>query len=161
MAERYFLIKVPVNIADAYLTFRAVDGIHLLRFSAFECSGYEVGLDDVDDPIDCEDYLIEREFQRLKRRYLTPTEHPFSHMWGYTDFYKPACPSHFVGGRIPLHPSSISPSERWVPSPLMLPFRAWGRHMHSDRHINRWSVRPSHGSPPPQCPFDRSIPFPS
>ena len=53
MDNRYFLIKVPVGIADAYMKFRGVDGIHLLRFSAFESSGYKVGWGDIDYPIDC------------------------------------------------------------------------------------------------------------
>ena len=87
MANRYFLIKVPVGIAADYMKFMDVNGIHLLRFSAFQCSGYEVGWDDVENSIGCEDYLIGREFQWLMRRCLAPTEHSLSHMWGYTDFY--------------------------------------------------------------------------
>ena len=66
MANRYFLIEVPAGIADANMRFRGVDGIHLLRFSAFECSGYEVDWGDVDDSIDCEEHLFKREFQKLK-----------------------------------------------------------------------------------------------
>ena len=43
MANRYFLIEVPGGIADAYMKFKGIDGIHLLRFNAFECAGYQVG----------------------------------------------------------------------------------------------------------------------
>ena len=66
MANRYFLIEVPSGIADTYMKVKGIDGIHLLRFSAFECAGYQVGWV-ADYPIDCEDYLIEREFRKLKR----------------------------------------------------------------------------------------------
>ena len=80
MANRYFLTEVLVGITDAYMTFRGVDGIHLIRFNAFECSGYKVSWSDGDYPIDYMDYFIEREFQMLKRRHPAPTEHPFSHV---------------------------------------------------------------------------------
>ena len=60
MTNRYFLIEVPGGIADAYMRFKGIDRIHLLRFSAFECAGYQVGWDEADYPIDCKDYLIER-----------------------------------------------------------------------------------------------------
>ena len=66
MANRYFFIEVPVGIADAYMKFKRIDRIHPLRFSAFECTGYQVGWDEADYPIDCKDYLIEREFRKLK-----------------------------------------------------------------------------------------------
>ena len=148
MANRYFLIEVPVGIADAYTKFRDVHGIQLLIFSAFECSGYEVGWVDVDYPIDCEDYLIEREFQRLKRRCLAPTEHPFSCMQGYTNFYNIVHPSHLVGGRVPMHSRSISPVRDGCASPHHALHRAQGLQMHSDRCVNRWSVSPTCGSPP-------------
>ena len=99
-----------------------MDDIHLLRFSAFECPGYEVAWGDVDDPVGGEDYLTEREFQRFKRRHLAPTEHLFSHVWGYTDFYKPACLSPFVGGRAPCILDQFPLVRAGCASPLMLPF---------------------------------------
>ena len=40
MANRYFIIELPGGIADVYIRFKGIDGIHLLRFSAFECAGY-------------------------------------------------------------------------------------------------------------------------
>ena len=52
----------------------------------------------------------------------------------------------------PLHPGSISPSERQENLPSYAAF-TWGPHMHSDRCINTWSVSPIHRSPHPQCPF--------
>ena len=61
MTNRYFLIEVPGDIADAYMKLKGIDGIHILRFSAFECAGYQVGWDETNYPIDCEDYLIETE----------------------------------------------------------------------------------------------------
>ena len=154
MASRYFLIKVPVGISDAYMEFRGMDGIHLLKLSAFDCFGYEVGWGGVGYHIDCEDYLIEKEFQRIKRRCPSPTECPLSCVQGYTDFYNPAHPSHLVGGRVPLCPRSISPSERWVHLPSYAAIHiALGTNMYSDRCINRWYVSPTHGSPPPHCSF--------
>ena len=54
-------------LLNAYMKFIEIDGIHLLRFSAFDCAGFQVGWDEANYPIDCEDYLIEREFRRLKR----------------------------------------------------------------------------------------------
>ena len=160
MAGRYFPIEVPVGIADANLKFRGVNGIHLHRFGAFSCSHYKVGWGDVDDPIDCEDYLIEREFWRLKRRCLAPIEHPFSHMWGYTDFNKQAQPSHSVGWRVLLYPRSISPSKGLVCLPFYAAFnKAWIPHMHFERCVSRWSVSPTHGSPPPPSyPSQQGLP---
>ena len=93
MPSRYIFIEVPVGIADAYMKFKGIDGIHLLRFSAFECAGYQVGWDENDYPIDCEDYLIEREFRKLKRHCPDQMDLPFPHMHGFTDFYNLACPS--------------------------------------------------------------------
>ena len=55
MANRYFLIEVPDGIADAYIKIKGIDGIHLLRLSAFECDGYQLGWDEADYPIDCEE----------------------------------------------------------------------------------------------------------
>ena len=43
------------------MKFKGIDGIHLLRFSAFESAGYQVGWDEADYPTDCEHYLTERE----------------------------------------------------------------------------------------------------
>ena len=67
MTNKYFLIEVPDGIANAYMKFKGIDGIHLLRFSAFECAGYQVGWDEANYPIDCGDHLIVREFKKLKR----------------------------------------------------------------------------------------------
>ena len=55
MVNRYFLIEVPDGIADAYIKIKGIDGIHLLRLSAFGCAGYQVGWDEADFPIDCEE----------------------------------------------------------------------------------------------------------
>ena len=75
-------------------------------------------------------------------------------MWSYSDFCKSAHPSHLVGGRVPLHQF---PLVRWVHLPSYAAL-----HMHSDRHINRWSVSPYHGSPPPKCPLlSGPSPFPA
>ena len=59
MANWYFLIEVPGGIADAYIKFKGIDWIHPLRFSAFECTGYQVDWDEADYAIDCEVFLIE------------------------------------------------------------------------------------------------------
>ena len=66
MANRYFLAEVPGGITDTYIKSKGIDGIPLLRFTAFEYAGYQVGWDEADYPIDCEDYLIKREFRELK-----------------------------------------------------------------------------------------------
>ena len=121
MANRYFLIEVPGGIADAYIKFKGNDGIHLLRFSAFECAGYQVGWDEADYPIDCEDYLIEREFMKLKRCHPDPVDLPFPHIHGFTDFYNPACLVCLVGGRVPLSYHRLSPSEMRECFPLIGP----------------------------------------
>ena len=118
MANRYFLIDVPDGIADAYMKFKEIDGIHLLRFSAFECAGYQVGWDEANSPIDCEDYLIERKFWKLKWCQPDPVYLPFLCMHGFTDFYNPACSAHLGGGRVPLRSCRLYPSERRAPSPL-------------------------------------------
>ena len=93
MTNRYFLIEVPGGIPDAYMKFKGIDRIHLLRFSDFECAGYQVGWDKADYPIDCEDYLIEREFRKLKRHCPDPVsaDLPFPSMHGFTAFNNPAC----------------------------------------------------------------------
>ena len=53
MSNRYFLIGVPGGIADAYMEFKGIYGIHLLRVSAFEYAGYQVGWDKANYPTDC------------------------------------------------------------------------------------------------------------
>ena len=60
MLNRYFIREVPSGIADVCMEFKGIDWIHLLRFSIFECAGFQVGLDKADYPIDCEDYHIDR-----------------------------------------------------------------------------------------------------
>ena len=112
MANRYFLIEVPGGIADACMKFRGIDEIHLLRFSAFECPGYQVGWNEVVYHVDCGGDLIEREFRTLKRHHPDPVDLPFPHMHGFTDFYNPACPAHLAGGRVPLRPHRLSPERR-------------------------------------------------
>ena len=52
IANRYILIEVPTGIADAYINFKGIDGIYLLRFSTSECTSYQVGWDEADYPID-------------------------------------------------------------------------------------------------------------
>ena len=66
LANRYFLIEVPGGIVDVYMKFKGIDDIHLLRFSVFKCAEYQVGWDEADYPIDCEDFLIKGEFRKLK-----------------------------------------------------------------------------------------------
>ena len=111
MANRYFLKEVPDGIADAYMKFKGIDGIHLLRFSAFECAGYQVGWNGTGYPIDCEDYLIEREFRKLKRHCPYPVDLPLPCMHGFTDFYNPAHCGCLVGGTVPLKTHRLFPSE--------------------------------------------------
>ena len=87
MSNRYILIEVPAGIADAYMKFKENDVIHLLRFSAFEFVGYQVGWDEADYSIDCEDYIFEREFRKLKRHHQDLVDLPFPLMHGFTKFY--------------------------------------------------------------------------
>ena len=153
MTKRYFLIGLPGGIVHADMRFQGIDRIHLLRFSAFECAGYQVIWDEADYPIDCEDYLIEREFRKLKRHCPDPASLPFPHMHAFTDFYIPACPAHFVGGRVPLRLSTTcrsSSSERRVCFPFCRACdRTRGPHMVSYTCINRGPVCPTHGGPLP------------
>ena len=112
MANRYFLIEVPGGIANAYMKCKIIDRVHLLRFSAFECAKYQVGWNEANYPIGCEDYLTEGEFRKLKRHHPNSVDSPFPHMLGFTNFYNPAHPAHLVRGRVPLQLHRLSPSER-------------------------------------------------
>ena len=78
-------------------------------------------------------------------------------MHGFTDFYNPVCPAHFVGSRVPLRPCRLSPSERRVHFPTYRACdRTRGPHMVSGRCINRWSpVSPTHVSPSHAMPNPR------
>ena len=153
MANRYFLVEVPGGIDDAYIKFKGIDGIHLLRFNAFECAGYQVDWDEADYPIDCEDYIIEREFRQLKRFHPHPVELTFPCVHGFRDFYCPAFLACLVGGRVPLGLCRFSLCERRAQLSLYRACdKARGPHMVSDRCINRWSISPTHGNPPPVVP---------
>ena len=132
-----------------------------MTFSAFECAGYQVGWPEVDSPIDSEDYLIEREFRKLKRHCPDPVDLPFLCMLGFTDFYNPACPAHLVSSSVPLRSCRLSPSEsRACLSSCIAYDRARGPHMVSDKCINRWSASPTHGSPPLFIPVLVTIALP-
>ena len=64
--------------------------------------------------------------------------------------------SQLVGGRVPLRPFRLSPSERkeYFPSYRACD-RVRGPHIVLDGCINRWSVSPTHGSPTPTMPSPR------
>ena len=130
-------------------------GIHLLRFTAFECTGYQVGWDEADYPTDCEDFLIEREFRKLKRCHPDPVDLSFPCMHGCTDFHNPAHPACLDNGIIPLRPCRLSPERRVHFPSYRAYYRARGHHIASDRHINRWPVSPTHGSTLPAMPSPR------
>ena len=98
MKSRCFIIYAPLGIAEAYMWFQGVDGVHVIRFTSYECSGFYVGLEDFDYPVDREEFLIEKEFLNRKRSWLIPTEYPFPRLCGFTDYYNPTRPGHLRGG---------------------------------------------------------------
>ena len=62
MKSRCFTVYAPPDIAEAYMQFQGVDGVHVLRFTSYECSGFPVGQVDLDYPVDREEFLIEKEY---------------------------------------------------------------------------------------------------
>ena len=44
MKSRCFTVYALPGIAEAYMWFQRVDGVHVLRFTSYECSGFHVGL---------------------------------------------------------------------------------------------------------------------
>ena len=62
MKNRCFTVYAPPDIAEAYMQFQGVDGVHVLRFTSYECSGFHVGWVNLNYPVDREEYLIEKEF---------------------------------------------------------------------------------------------------
>ena len=54
MKSRCFTVYAPLDIAEAYMQFQGVNGIHVLRFTSYECSSLHVGWEDLD-------YLVDRE----------------------------------------------------------------------------------------------------
>ena len=99
---------------------------------------------------------VKREFRKLKSSHPDPVDLPFSHTHGFTDFYNPVHPAHLVSDRVPLKACRLSPSERRVSLySYRAYYRATGPYMVSDRCINRLSVSPSHGHPPPAMPSPR------
>ena len=48
MKSRCFTIYAPLGIAEAYMWFQGVDGVHVLRFTSYECSGFYVGWEHLD-----------------------------------------------------------------------------------------------------------------
>ena len=60
MKNRCFTNYAPPGIAEAYMQFHGVDGVHVLRVTSYECSVFYVGWEDLDYPVDREEFLIER-----------------------------------------------------------------------------------------------------
>ena len=60
--NRCFTVYTPPGIAEAYMQLQGVDGVHVLRLTSCECSGFYVGWEDLDYPVDREEFLIEKEF---------------------------------------------------------------------------------------------------
>ena len=119
MANRYFLM--PGGITDAHMKLKGINGINLLRFSAFECAEYQIGWDEADYSINFEDPLNGRELRKLKRCPPDPVDIPFPHMHGSTDFYNNAYTAHLGGGRVPLRSGRLSPLKGGCASPLIGP----------------------------------------
>ena len=58
MNSRCFTFYAPPGIAEVYMWFQGVDGAHVLRFTSYECSGFHVGWEDLDYPVDREEFLF-------------------------------------------------------------------------------------------------------
>ena len=67
MKNRCFTIYAPQSIAEAYMQFQHVDGVHVLRFTSYECYGFHVGWKDLDYPVDRKECLIEKELWNRKK----------------------------------------------------------------------------------------------
>ena len=65
--SRCFTVYSLPGIAEAYMWFLGVNGVHVLRFTSYECSGFHVDWEDLDYPIDSKELLIEKEFWNRKR----------------------------------------------------------------------------------------------
>ena len=87
MKNRCFTIYAPPGIAEAYMWFQEVDGVHVSRFTSYGCSGFHVGLEDLVYPVDREEFLIEMEYWNRKRSQPSPTEYPFPRIYGFTDYH--------------------------------------------------------------------------
>ena len=62
MKNRCFTIYASLERAEAYMQFQGIDGVQVLRFTSYECSGFHVSQEDLDYPIDRKEFLIEQEF---------------------------------------------------------------------------------------------------
>ena len=67
MKKRCFTVYAPPGITEAYMQFQGVDGVHVFRFTSYECSHFHVGWKDLDYPVYLEEFLIEKEFWNRKR----------------------------------------------------------------------------------------------
>ena len=60
--SRCFTVYAPPDIAEPFVQVQGVDGVHVFRFTFYEYSGFHVGWEDLDYPLDREEFLIEEEF---------------------------------------------------------------------------------------------------
>ena len=67
MKSSCLTVYAPLVIAEAYMQFQGVDGVHVLRFTSYKCSGFHVGWEDLDYHVHREEFLIEKEFWNRKR----------------------------------------------------------------------------------------------
>ena len=141
MKSRCFTIHAPLAIAESCIRFQGVDGVHVLRFTSYGCSGFHVGWEDLDYPVDREEFLIEKEFWNRKRLCPTPTEHSFPRCCGFTDYYNPARPGHLKSGWVPLRPRSLSPRKICQSHPAFCN-RPHGMSMFPENSANQSSCSP-------------------
>ena len=53
---------MPLWVAEAYMWFQGIDGVHVIRFTSYECSGFHVGWENLNYPVEREEFPIEKEF---------------------------------------------------------------------------------------------------
>ena len=76
MKKTCFTVYAPLRHSRSLHVGQGVGGVHVLRFTSYECACFHVGWEDLDYPVDREEFLIEKEFCNRKESQCLPTEHP-------------------------------------------------------------------------------------